>query len=284
MPPLNAAQSPRLARRQPKRRKAGLQRWLKRGAKAALLLASIAGLASAWRSGRLESALDWTASRTIMLVAAAGFRVEDVEVAGRVQTDSGALLAAVAVRRGDPMLGFDPEAARARIESLPWVASAMVERRLPDTVRIRIVERRPIALWQHNERLSLIDAQGANLGPVALESAPALPLVVGGDAPTHAAELLSLLAQHPDLAKRVQASSWIGSRRWDLKLDNGVEIRLPENGVADALQQLADAQSASKLLERDVAAIDLRLPGKMIVRLAHVPVDPKGKPKAQQGI
>jgi cell division protein FtsQ len=138
-------------------------------------------------------------------------------------------------------------------------------------------------LWQHNEKISLIDADGAVLGTVAIETAPNLPLIVGGDAPAHASELLTLLAAYPDIGKRVQASSWIGSRRWDLRLDNGVDIRLPETGVADALKQLADAEASSRLLERDVAAVDLRLSGKMIVRLAHE-LPPPAKTKPQQGI
>jgi cell division protein FtsQ len=92
-----------------------------------------------------------------------------------------------------------------------------------------------------------------------------------------------MLAEHPDLAKRISSSSWIGSRRWDLKMDNGVEVRLPESDVANALQQLADAESETRLLERDVTAVDLRLPGKMIVRLGHQPVAAKPA-KPQQGI
>jgi cell division protein FtsQ len=273
----------RLPRRQPKR--LGIGRILWAGAK----LGALAGIGAAgfltWQSGRLQSALDWTEAHAVDVTAAVGFRVEDVEVAGRVETDPKALLTALGLKRGDPLLAFDPATARERVEALPWVASAAVERLFPDTVRIVIVERRPIALWQHNEHLSLIDSEGANLGPVALEKAPDLPLVVGGDAPAHAAELLQLLHRYPDLAKRVQASSWIGSRRWDLKLDNGVEVKLPESGVADALKALADAEAASKLIERDVSQIDLRLPGKMVVRLAHAPItDPKAKGKSQQGI
>ena len=282
MPPVSAA-SQRVVRRQPKRGPT-LGRWLKRGLKAALIVGAAGAGVLGWRSGRLEAALGWAGDRAVEAAARAGFRVEDVEVAGRGQTDPKALLEAVGLKRGDPLLAFDPEAARRRIENLPWVASAAVERLFPDTVRIVIVERRPCSLWHHNERLSLIDAQGANLGPVALGAAPALPLVVGGDAPMHAAELLRLLGQHPDLAKRVRASSWIGSRRWDLKLDNGVEVSLPETGVADALRALEDAEASSKLIERDVAAIDLRLPGTMVVRLAHAPAaDSKAKAKSEQG-
>ena len=281
MPTLSAPLS-RTVRRQPKKRPGAL-RWFRRGLKAAAVLAIAGILLISWRSGRLVAVLQHVQAESIALSAEGGFRVEQVDVVGREQTDPKALLAAAGLKRGDPILAFSPEAARQRIESLPWVASAAVERQLPNTVAITIVERKPIALWQHNEKISLIDSVGANLGTVAIETAPPLPLVVGGDAPSHASELLGLLAEHPDIAKRVQASSWIGSRRWDLKLDNGVEVRLPEVGIADALQQLADAEASSRLLERDVAAIDLRLAGKMIVRLAHE-VSPPAKAKPQQGI
>jgi len=258
-------------------------RWVKRGLKVGTLLIATGIVSIYWRSGQLEAALNRVGSDAIVVSAKFGFRVEQVDVIGRDQTDPKALLAAAGLKRGDPILMFSPEAARQRIEGLPWVASAAVERRLPDTVAITIIERRPIALWQHNEKISLIDSAGANLGTVAIETAPPLPLVVGGDAPSHASELLGLLAEHPDIEKRVQASSWIGSRRWDLKLDNGIEVRLPEVGVAEALRQLAEAEASSRLLERDVAAIDLRLAGKMVVRLAHEASQPV-KTKPQQGI
>jgi cell division protein FtsQ len=269
-------------RRQPKKL-SGVLRWLKRGLKMGVLLAVVGTGVMAWRSGRLQIALERADQTVIAVSAKCGFRVEDVDVIGRSQTEPKALLVAAGLGRGDPILAFSPTEARRRIENLPWVESAAVERRLPDTITITIVERKPIALWQHNEKISLIDASGVVLGNVAIESAPNLPLIVGGDAPAHASELLQLLAAYPDIGKRVQASSWIGSRRWDLKLDNGVDVRLPETGVAEAMKQLAEAEASSRLLERDVAAVDLRLSGKMIVRLAHE-LPPPAKPKPQQGI
>jgi cell division protein FtsQ len=282
MPALNAP-SPRTARRQPSRH-AGWVKWAKRAVKLAVLLATAGILATTWRSGRLAIVADQVSTHFMTLSAASGFRIENVEVVGREQTDPKALLAAAGLKRGDPIMAFSPEAVRRRIEALSWVASAAVERRLPDTVAITIVERKPIALWQHNDKFALIDAKGDNLGPVADDATSTLPRIVGGDAPSHASALLSMLATHPDLARRVQASSWIGSRRWDLKMDNGVEVKLPEDGVAEALQQLADAEASSRILERDVAIIDLRLAGKMIVRLAHDLPAPPAKTKAQQGI
>jgi len=280
MPALNP--SLRQVRRQPKKLP-GMLRWARRGLKIGIVLAVAGAGLMAWRSGRLQTAIDGADEAVIALSAKSGFRVQNVEVVGRSQTEPKALLAAAGLSRGDPILAFSPTEARRRIENLPWVESAAVERRLPDTVAITIVERKPIALWQHNEKISLIDAAGTVLGNVSIETAPNLPLIVGGDAPAHAGELLQLLAAYPEIGKRVQASSWIGSRRWDLKLDNGVDVRLPETGVAEAMRQLAEAEASSRLLERDVVAVDLRLGGKMIVRLAHE-LPPPAKPKPQQGI
>jgi cell division protein FtsQ len=268
------------ARRPAKRR---TFRWIWRGFKASVLLALIVAGGLSWRSGKLEALIERGEERGVALAARCGFRVEEVDVVGRAHVEPKVLLDTAGLARGDPIFGFSPEAVRRRIESLPWVETAAVERRLPGTVAITIIERKPIALWQHNERISMIDAAGINLGPTTIDTAPDLPLVVGGDAATHAAELLDLLAGHPGISKRVLASSWIGSRRWDLKMDNGVEVLLPETGLADALQQLDDAETSSRVLERDVVAVDLRLPGKMVVRLAHEPAAPKPA-KPQQKI
>lgn len=272
---------PAWATRRPAKRRTW--RWLRRGLKAGVLLALLIAGALGWRSGKIEALAARAEARGVALLAKCGFRVEEVDVVGRAHVEPKVLLETAGLARGDPIFGFSPESVRRRIEILPWVATAAVERRLPGTVAITIIERKPIALWQHNERISMIDAAGINLGPASLDAAPDLPLVVGGDAATHAAELLDLLAQHSGIAKRVQASSWIGSRRWDLKMDNGVEVLLPETGLAGALQQLDDAEASSRVLERDVVAVDLRLPGKMVVRLAHEPVAPKPA-KTQQKI
>jgi cell division protein FtsQ len=270
-------------RRQPRRRSGAIRAWIWRLTKLAVVLAVAVGLGLAWRSGQLGIAAGRATSDGVRLLARCGFKIGEVYVAGRVHTDTKTLLATADLSLGAPIFGFDPETVRRRIEGLAWVESAAVERRLPATVAITIIERKPIALWQHNEHISMIDATGSNLGPSSLDAAPGLPLVVGGDAAEHAAELIELLAVYPEIAKRVQASSWIGSRRWNLELDNGVEVLLPEDGVAEALRQLADAEASSRLFERDVAAVDLRLPGRMTIRLAHQPVAPK-PPKPQQKI
>ena len=140
-------------------------------------------------------------------------------------------------------------------------------RRLPDTIHVDVRERRPFALWQHNKRLHLIDRAGAVITGEGLGRFGALPLVVGRGADDRAAEIVDLLAAREALAERVAAAMLVSERRWSLRFDNGVEVRLPERGTPAALERLAALQERHSILDRKLRAIDLRLPDRLIVRL-----------------
>ncbi len=200
------------------------------------------------------------------LTAGMGLSVQEVLVYGREATRPIELLAALGIGRGDPILMLDPDAARDRIQGLPWVREAWVLRRLPDTVVVRIEERRPLALWQNEQRLTLIDDEGEVLGDGEVEAFADLPQVVGADAPDHAPRFLPMLAAEPVVAGRVSAAVRIGGRRWDLRLDNGVAVRLPEEDVPLALHRLARLQREEGLFDRDVLAIDLRIADQLVIR------------------
>jgi cell division protein FtsQ len=197
-----------------------------------------------------------------------GFAVDDVLVEGRVRSDSGAILKALGVERGTPILSIDPAAAQARLEALPWVSRAAVERRLPRIVYLRLTERRPMALWQLDGEISVIDQNGAVIPGVQSSRFAELPLVVGEGAAAHAAALLAMLDREPEFKPLVMAAVRVGSRRWNLRLRGGIDVRLPETEAAAAWAQFAKLEREHGLLARDVIAIDLRLPDRLVVRMA----------------
>jgi cell division protein FtsQ len=143
-----------------------------------------------------------------------------------------------------------------------------IERVLPDTVVLRVVERRALALWQRKGKFSLIDAQGMVIPERRVGRFSRLPVVVGKDAPAHTVELLETLKTQPQLMTRVKAAVWIGGRRWNVRLDNGIDVRLPEDNAVDAWARVAEYQRLHKVLARDVRVLDLRLPDRLIVRPA----------------
>jgi cell division protein FtsQ len=198
--------------------------------------------------------------------AFAGLRVTDVVIEGRANTPEPLLRAAIGVSKGDPILGFSLEAARQRIETLSWVEHATVERRLPGTVVVYLQERRPFAIWQNQGRFVLIDRAGQVVANENLAEFRQLPLVVGPGAPAAAATLLDALTDHPELQKRVVAAVRVGERRWNLRLNNGADVMLPEGHEAQAIDRLMQLQQDHALLDRPLAAIDMRLGDRLVVR------------------
>ncbi len=217
---------------------------------------------SGWVSRTVEAAVD----RTLAMTVDAGLGVRNVLVTGRDRTPGADILAALQVETGTPILAFDPERARDAVAALPWIRNVVIERRFPDTIYLRLEERQPLALWQSDRTMRVIDADGVVLTEDGLEDYAALPLVVGLGAPDHAGPLLEKLAERPAIADRVEAAILVSERRWDLRLDNGVNVRLPEKGIDEALLRLSEIEADNGLLDRDIVAIDLRIGDRLVVQ------------------
>lgn len=203
--------------------------------------------------------------------AQAGLRLLQVSVDGRHMTRGEDILGAIGIAQGEPLLAFEPAAARERLESLPWVKEATVERRLPATIFVHLVERTPIAVFQIPAGgFALVDADGTVI-ETDISSFAHLPVIAGPGAPEAASDLFTMLAGEPDIAPRVKAAVRVGKRRWNVWLDaigeGGIDIRLPEADPAEALGRLVALNREQGLLRRDLAMIDLRLPDRLIVRL-----------------
>jgi cell division protein FtsQ len=166
-------------------------------------------------------------------------------------------------------LFFDVDAARERLKANPWIADATLLKLYPGHLQIGIEERTPFALWQKDRRVSVIADDGTVLETYAAPRLVTLPLVVGRGAEKRAREFLALLDHYPALRQQVRASILIGERRWNLRLRNGLDIRLPETNVANALDRLAALDRDVRLLTRDITLVDLRLPDRVTVRLSE---------------
>jgi len=255
------------AKRKPRRRQAP---WRAIGASAValVLVVTVTGGAYLARIGTIADTIATIQARLIAESATLHLTVQSVEVEGRHRAARQALLDALQVRRGTPILGIDLDAAKARLESIPWVRSAAVERQLPDTIYVRLVERTPLAVWQHQKRFDVIDQDGNIIPNVRVEDFASLPQVVGDGAPEATGELIEMLHSEPALAAHVTAAVRIGERRWNLDLDNGIEVAMPEESTEAAWHRLAALDRSDHLLERDIKFVDLRLQDRIVIRLS----------------
>ena len=238
------------------------------GALALFTLSATGGGWWLWRDGWVNRMAEKAGQAALASSVRLGFRVDEVLVVGRLETSAKDLLDAMPFTRGAAILALDLGEAKRRVEALPWVRRATVERMLPSTVLINVEERRPLALWQRGGKFVLIDNEGEVIGHTRPRRYADLLVVVGEDAPLHAAKFLDILATQPQLLALVKAAVRVGGRRWNVQLEGGVDVRLPEEDPLSAWARLAEYDRTHELLARDVKMLDLRLPDRLTVRRA----------------
>ena len=197
-----------------------------------------------------------------------GFAIGEVKISGHKETSEIDLLEQLELDGATSLIGFDSDAARERVLRMPWVAAAEVTKLYPDGISVRVTEKRPYAVWQDGETLTLIEEDGKGIVPFSDEKYLALPLLTGVGASQKAREIVSILADFPGFASRVKAYVHIGGRRWDLQLDDGVIIHLPERDLETALAEVVRLEKEQALLGRDIQSVDLRISDRMVVRLS----------------
>jgi cell division protein FtsQ len=208
-----------------------------------------------------------------------GLRITTVRIEGREKTPEPVLNAALGVRPGEAILTYSVSEARTRLEMINWVESATVERRLPGTLVVTLKERRPFAVWQTEGKFVLIDRDGNKVTDSNVANfSGQLPLVVGAGAPQAARLLVEALAEQPALLARMSAAVRVGERRWNLHMDNGTDVMLPEGEEKRALARLAELQASHALLDRPLQVVDLRLPDRLVVRPVPEKIDPPTRP------
>jgi len=219
---------------------------------------------------------------------AAGFRIANVAFTGQKHIGREEILARAGISGTTSLLFLDVADARARLMTDPRIADATILKLYPDRLQIAITERVPFALWQKDGRISVIADDGSVLQPYVTRPFVKLPLVVGAGAEKRAKEFLALLDKYPEVRARVRASILVAERRWNLRLDNGLDVKLPETGVDAALAKLDDLDRQMKLTTRDIVALDLRLSDRVVVRLSDAAAQAreaanKEKAKAKKG-
>lgn len=228
-----------------------------------MLLALIAALLVSGVAGR---AVHGVGNAVSGVVADAGFGVYEIRITGNRRVPTSTIFAALGLKPGQSIFFIDLPGARARIMALDWIASADVVRRYPDTITVAVVEKRPFALWQTppnsmgESQVAVVERAGGIITTQGVENFAKLPKLVGAGAPEAAADLVDAAMTHRAVSARIAAYERISKRRWNLILNDGVVVKLPETGWPRELDALEHLIVDNGILERDVTEIDLRSP------------------------
>jgi cell division protein FtsQ len=237
----------------------------------ALVLASAAY--GTVRGGHVAEVMEQLTDLRDALANVAGFRITSIALAGERRLSREEILDTAGVTARTSLLFLDAAETRARLKANPWIAEATVLKLYPGRLHIGITERDAFALWQRDGKVEVIAEDGTVVGPYSSQplgqAFAKLPLVVGAGAETRAKDFLTLLDKYPSIRGQLQAAVLVAERRWNLALNNGIEVRLPEAGVEPALDLLVKLDRDDKMLTRDIAAIDLRLSDRVTVQLSE---------------
>jgi len=221
------------------------------------------------KGGHLEELIGALSDTRNALANSAGFRITTVAINGRKQLSQDEVLAIGGVNGRSSLLFLDAATVRDKLKTNPWISDATILKLYPGRLQIDIVERTAFALWQQDGRLSVIADDGAVLEPYMSRRFISLPLVVGKGADVRARDFLALLDRYPQVRSATKAAIFVGERRWNLRLKDGLDIRLPENDVGNALALLSKLDKDDRLFSRDIVLVDMRLPDRLTVQLSE---------------
>ena len=196
-----------------------------------------------------------------------GLTVREVIVEGRSKTRKSVLLQALQVSEGDNILAINITEMKDRVNKLPWVKSARIERHFPNKISLTLFERTPMARWQTNRILKLIDVHGDVIPIVDLTRFSNLPIIIGKNAPKIAGQILNTLSNEPHLFRRVKSLTLVSDRRWDVQLDNQINVHLPEKNPGKAWAHLATVEQGHNIFGDQVQGIDMRLENQLIIKI-----------------
>lgn len=235
-----------------------------------VLFCGVAVAGATWLGSSLFDVREASARAADGAAASMGFGIDDIRVAGVSGARAQEVRGVVVPDGRHSILSLDPNDVRARVESLDWVASARVRRLWPSSMLIEVERRQAYARWQEGGEIAVIDYNGERLLAERAADHDELPLVVGAGAGPAAESLLIALEDLPELRGRLRALVRVGERRWNVELTSGTTIALPELNAANALAQLERLQRDHALLDRPLAQIDMRAPGRVAVRVHPV--------------
>ena len=221
------------------------------------------------RGGHLPEVITELRDFRDAVASAAGFRITSIALAGQQRLSREEILATAGITGRSSLLFLDAGEVRAQLKANPWIAEATVLKLYPGRLHIAVTERDAFALWQRGGKVEVIAHDGTVVEGYVDQRFAKLPLVVGVGAETRANDFLTLLDKYPSIREQLKAAVLVAERRWNLMLKNGVDIRLPEADAERALEMLVKLDRDNKILSRDIAAIDLRLPDRVTVQLSE---------------
>ncbi|MDR0555888.1 MAG: FtsQ-type POTRA domain-containing protein [Holosporaceae bacterium] len=193
------------------------------------------------------------------------FCIKRIEFDGNERVKDVLLLKASGLKYKSNIFAVSIREVKKKLENIAWIRSVVVQRKFPNKIYIRVAERTPIAILQSKYKLYLIDADGKILENDGVVDFSNLPIVMGEGAEREADRLLCRLDKFPKIRSQLVFAVRLSKRRWNLKINRGITVKLPEKGINHAIEVLDEISDGNGFFNRDISIIDLRMLDRVIV-------------------
>ncbi len=243
----------------------------RRGAGMAMAISLLAGTSvyGAVRGGQYDAFVTEYGSPPDLIARALGLRLDAITISGQRELSAQEILESAGISDRNSLLLLDAHAVRERLKAMPLIKDADVRKLYPDRLMIEVAEREPYALWQKDGQVVIISADGTVIDVMRDQRFADLPFVVGEGANARVSEFMKILEASSDVRSRVRAGVLVAGRRWNLKLNSGIDVKLPEAEPTAAAATLARLQREGRILEKDIVTIDMRMQGRVVARLSE---------------
>ena len=228
---------------------------------------SAAGTLGAVRGGQYDALVESYGTPADIAARSLGFDIKSVAISGISQLRQAQVLEIAGIGPNNSLVFLNVREARARLMKSPFVQDASVRKLFPNQLEVKITEREPFALWQKEGSISVISRDGTVLDLADLTQFANLPFVVGGEANLHAEEYTALMDAFGGQRAQVKAGVYVAGRRWNLKMASGLDIKLPMEQPLNAVRKIVELHRTARILDKDLASLDLREPGRLAARL-----------------
>ena len=222
-----------------------------------------------WRSGVATKFINDFGSKVERVLVDSGLIVENISIVGTKIIPKDIIIEVAQINIGEGLLRVDISSIVKRIKQLKWVNKATIRRDFSGKIIIDILEHEPAALWQVDNKLWIVSDEGIKIDDQNLAYFSNLPMISGKGAEAELKKLLAAVSINMAMFNRVETASWVGERRWDIYLKNGIKIMLPEEGISLVWQNLVEFEQEERLLARNILAVDFRIKDKTIIRLTR---------------
>ena len=188
-----------------------------------------------------------------------GFIIQNIKITGTNYLNQDDILKVIRTYNHVNIFSINLEKIYKEIKRNSWVKEGYIKIEYPDTIKIFITEKKPIAIWQNKNRYNLVTKKGE----VILENnlnrfKNNLPIIIGSNAHKSVSAILKILNTNQKLSKNIWSLTFINERRWDLHFKQGLTIRLPSKKVEKAWQKITSLDKTYNILNLDLTEIDLR--------------------------